>query len=460
MSDDVKERASDSNKQMSARWVATRVLERVVVEGAYASRALDAELSRSRLDERDARLATEIVYGALRTLPALEAKLAEHMRRGKPDSFTMAALVAATYQALHLPRVPAFAIVGETVAIVKQKRGERLAGLANAVLRKIVATRPEEPAPPRELVVPEWVQKELARSLSPERVAATLSLDGHAPPLGLRVKQGVDMTALGERIRAAVPRASLRVSDVVASSLCGTGLGDPRLLPGFAEGAFAVQDEGAQLVAALVGARPGDRILDACAGHGGKTMMLAEQVGATGHVVAVDLHEAKLQQLKSEARRFGFDPARVSTETIDLSVGDGGLRGGFDRVLVDAPCTGLGTLRRRPELLLRLEPRDCARMAALQIRLLSRVLPLVRPGGILVYAVCSASAAEGAGVADRMEASFEGILRRRDSVETVAVSAEDDGVFRIGPWLSTQGGAPDVYQVVRWEVLDSHPAPV
>jgi 16S rRNA (cytosine967-C5)-methyltransferase len=460
VSDDVKERASDSKQKTSARWVATRVLERVVVEGAYATRALDAELSRAGLEERDARLATEIVYGALRTLPALEARLAEHLRRGRPDSFTMAALVGATYQALHLPRVPPFAIVGETVAIVKQKRGERLGGLANAVLRKIVSARPEEPAPPRRLVVPEWVEKELARGIGADRVEATLALDGHAPPLGLRVQPGIDPSALAERIRAAVPRASLRPSDVVPACLCGTGLGDPRALPGFAEGEFAVQDEGAQLVAALVGARPGERILDACAGHGGKTMMLASQVGPSGHVVAVDLHEAKLQQLKSEAARLGIESARVSTETIDLSVGDGGLEGGFDRVLVDAPCTGLGTLRRRPELLLRLEPRDCQRLAALQYRLLSRVLPLVRPGGVLVYAVCSSSAAEATGVAEKLEASFGGILRRRDSVETVTLSAENDGVFRIGPWLSTQGGAPDVYQVVRWEVLDSHSAPV
>ncbi len=460
MSDEVKERAPNPKKSISARWVATRVLERVVVEGAYATRALDAELSRAGLDERDARLATEIVYGSLRTLPALEACLAEHLRRGRPDSFTMAALVAATYQALHLPRVPPFAIVGETVAIVKQKRGDRLAGLANAVLRKVVAARPDEPSPPRKLIVPEWVETELARGIGIERVVSTLSLDQHSPPLGLRVRPGVDLEALAERIRAAVPRATVRVSDVVASSLAGSGLGDPRLLPGFSEGLFTVQDEGAQLVAALVGARPGERILDACAGHGGKTLLLAEQVGEGGQVVAVDLHEAKLQQLKSDAKRLGFSAPRVSTETIDLSVGDGGLAPGFDRVLVDAPCTGLGTLRRRPELLLRLEPRDCERMAALQMRLLSRVLPLVRPGGILVYAVCSGSRAEGAGVLERMEASFGGILSRQDSAETVALSADNDGVFRIGPWLSTQGGAPDVYQLVRWEVLDSHSAPV
>src|SRR5262249_31992774 len=143
--------------------------------------------------------------------------------------------------------------------------------------------------------------------------------------------------------------------------------GDPRKLPGYVEGAFCVQDAGAGLVGALVDAQPGERILDACAGRGGKTLQLLATVGAQGHVTAVDVHARKLSQLRDEIRRCGIEEARVSTETIDLSVGDGGLTPGFDRILVDAPCTGLGTLLRRPEIALRVTPGDPVRVADLQL---------------------------------------------------------------------------------------------
>jgi 16S rRNA C967 or C1407 C5-methylase (RsmB/RsmF family) len=123
--------------------------------------------------------------------------------------------------------------------------------------------------------------------------------------------------------------------------------------------------------------------------------------------------------------------------------------------LVDAPCTGLGTIRRRPEILLRLGPRDPGRLADLQLGILRRAKRLVRPGGTLVFAVCSASLEEGRGVLDRLEARGAGFRRLVNSVEGVPLSADNDGVFRIGPWLGAGGSLPDVYQVVRWEVLDT-----
>ena len=128
-----------------------------------------------------------------------------------------------------------------------------------------------------------------------------------------------------------------------------------------------------------------------------EALQLLAAVGATGHVTAVDIHARKLAQLREEAQRCAIEPARVSTETIDLSLGDGGLAGGFDRVLVDAPCTGLGTILRRPEIAWRLAPEDPVRMAELQLRILERALGLLRHGGILVFAVCSGSAEEARG---------------------------------------------------------------
>jgi 16S rRNA (cytosine967-C5)-methyltransferase len=446
-----------------ARWVATNVLHRVAVDAAYAARSLDAELEQARLSERDARLATEIVYGTLRALPAIDARLAAQLARGRPDPFTYAALRGATYQALYLTRVPDFAIVQDTVAIVKHKRGEGLARLVNAVLRRVVEGRPAAPPPQDRLQLPAWMNEALEAGLGAERTQAFLNLSGgHAPPLTLRVSPGVERAALLARLCAARPDAELWESALAPDLLHAQRAGDPRKLPGFAEGQFAVQDAGAGLVGALLATRPGERVLDACAGRGGKTMQLLAALSGTGQVTAVDIHERKLTQLRAEAARLGFGDATpaLSTETIDLAVGNGGLAGGFDRALVDAPCTGLGTLRRRPEIGLRLTPDDPARMAALQLAILDTVLGLVRPGGVLAFAVCSGSVVEGRGVADRLEARHPRIRRLTNSVPGVPLTTDNDGIFRIGPHLSERGELPDVYQVVRWEVLDSSEVPV
>jgi 16S rRNA (cytosine967-C5)-methyltransferase len=433
-----------------ARGVATIVLHRVATDAAYATPTLDAEIRAANLEPRDARLATQIVYGALRMLPDIDAKLDAQLARGRPDPYTFAALRAATYQALALSRVPSFAIVQETVALVKQKRGEGLGKLTNAVLRRIVADRPAEPALDQPLRVPEWVQKSLRAGLGEERTAAYLAHADRAPPMALRVRG--DRAALLARLQEAEPEASILASELCDDVIVAWGVGDPRKLPGYDEGAFAVQDEGAGLVAKLVDVQPGERVLDACAGRGGKTLQLVEQAA---HVTAVDIHARKLELLQQERARLGFPEDRVSTETIDLSVGDGGL-GQFDRVLVDAPCTGLGTLRRRPELLLRLGPKDPARMANLQERILKRAASLVKPGGTLVFAVCSSTPEEGLKIAQAFEARHPAARRLVAQVPQVSVSCDGDGVFRIGPWLGREGSCPDVYQVVRWKMVDSH----
>lgn len=438
-----------------ARGVATIVLHRVATDAAYATRALDAEIGNAALEPRDARLATEIVYGTLRMLPEIDARLDVHLTRGRPDPFTFAALRAATYQSLALSRVPSFAIVQETVSLVKQKRGEGLAKLTNAVLRRIVADRPSEPLVLARMTLAPWVDATVRKGLGDERADAYLELSQRPPPLSLRVRPGFDRAELAAKLREAEPGAELRESELTNDSILAWGVGDPRKLPGFEQGAFSVQDEGAELVGRLAGALVGERVLDACAGRGGKTMQLLEAVGPTGHVTAVDVHARKLEQLEEEAARLGFEKERLSVETIDLSVGDGGLTEKFDRVLVDAPCTGLGTLRRRPEILLRLRPEDPARMAALQLRILRTAKSLLKPGGVLVFAVCSGTQEEGQGVAQALEARADDLRRLSADLQEVSVRCDGDGVFRIGPWLSREGGCPDVYQVVRWEMLDS-----
>jgi 16S rRNA (cytosine967-C5)-methyltransferase len=182
------------------------------------------------------------------------------------------------------------------------------------------------------------------------------------------------------------------------------GEGDPRQKPGYAEGAFTVQEEGAQVVALALGARSGERVLDACAGRGQKTTLLAERLGADG-ILACDLYPEKLEALAEEARRLGL--GEIETRAVDWSVGQGGLAGDFDRVLVDAPCTGTGTLRRRPEILRRLTPADPARLGALSEQILRSAASRAKAGGTVLFAVCSVLRQECEDVVERVSDVLE-----------------------------------------------------
>ncbi len=446
---------SESRPRADARSVAISVLERVADHGAYASVTLDAELSRAKLAPRDAGLATEIVYGALRVLPELDRAIAAHLKQelSRMDGLTRATLRCAAYQLAHLGRIPVHAIVDESVSLVRAKRGPRLGGFVNAVLRKLASTRPADPKPPVHLAAPAWFARLLEDSLGAERAQAMLGEHPLPPPTCLRVTgSGPGRQALREQILAALPEAEVELSPLSPLSLLARRVGSVRALPAYAQGQLSVQEEGAQLVALCLGAQPGERVADVCAGHGGKTTLLAEQVAAGGHVTAIDVDERKLERIPAELRRLGLAEASVDLQAIDLSVGVGGLAGDYDRVLVDAPCTGMGTVDRRPELLLRLQPHDPARMAELQLKILQNAAKLVRPGGLLAYAVCSPTRAEGADLAAALEASLPSLQRVRDA--TCGLETDPDGVLRIGPWLASQGSLcrPDAYQVVRWRV--------
>ncbi|MBX3184495.1 MAG: hypothetical protein KIT72_02475 [Polyangiaceae bacterium] len=453
-----------------ARDVAARVVTRVLRDGAFASAALDAELlALPRLGARDRALATELCYGALRLQGALRREL-ERLASKLParDHVLMGHLLVAAYQLLVLERVPAHAAVDHAVSAARAARGARVGGFVNAVLRRL-AERPrldaslaafDSLAPwlrealvaavgeagARALVAPpgrgaavksgeltdEALGVDSSGKLTDEGVAlgadspdeqtgATGESDGltdggavaelgeltdearsvsaglGAPSLRLRVSPGEQAEWL-----AAAPRG--RVSPLARRP---PRAGDLRRLPGYAEGQFVVQEEGAQVIALALAPEPGERVLDACAGRGQKTSLLADLMAGAGELWASDVHAGKLRALQAELRRLGLPAPR--TALVDLSVGVGELPAGFDRVLVDAPCTGTGTLRRRPEIAERLQPDDPARMGALQASILRNAATRLRPGGVLVYAVCSVLEAE----AEAVLASVRDVLTPR-----------------------------------------------
>ncbi|MDP3937962.1 MAG: 16S rRNA (cytosine(967)-C(5))-methyltransferase RsmB [Deltaproteobacteria bacterium] len=392
----------------SARAIAIEVLRRVDADDAYADLALNAELSRSSLDARDRAFATDLVYGTLRWRGRLDYLLNERAERpidALPPQ-ARAALRAGAYQLLHSRSVPPRAAVGETVEAMRALGMERLTGFANALLRRLNRERDNLsfPDPDRDPVGhaaachahPPWIVERLFEQLGHEEAVRFMEADNVVPPLTLRVRGG--RTTPGELIaRLADAGFEARAGRYAPGAVVLVERAPPGALPGFAEGCFAVQDEASQLVSLLVGAARGERVLDLCAAPGGKTAHLAEQVGPKGRVVALDANAARLDLVTALCRRMGLDnvetvmgDARGLPQTV---AGDG-----FDCVLADAPCTGLGVLRRNPDARWRMTPDAPARLAGLQSEILARARTLVRPGGVLVYSVCTFAPEETIGV--------------------------------------------------------------
>jgi 16S rRNA (cytosine967-C5)-methyltransferase len=390
-----------ATKRSDARSIATRVLQRVWEDAAYASATLDAELRRlPGLDPRDAGLATELVYGVLRTQGFLEAELerGSDRPRNKPlPSVARAHLLIGAYSLAFLDRVPGFAAVSEAVTGVREATDARVGGYANAVLRRM-GERMERGRPELTEAIsasaPGWLRGALRRSLGRAEAVAYLAAGPVPPPAGLCAAKPEDREALASKVRASLPQAHLELGTVSPRAILVRGAGDPRRLEG-AESAFVVQEEGSQVVALALGARPGERVLDACSGRGNKAFTLAQDVGPEGAVDAADLHPHKLEA--SGARGFVRH-----TYAVDWTVGPGEVPEGYDRVLVDAPCSGTGTLRRRPELGARREEQDLSELQALQVDILRRASTRVRPGGRVVYAVCSVLREEAEEVVTRV----------------------------------------------------------
>ena len=413
----------------SGRDVAARVLARVAKDGAFAAAALDAELAKTvQLEPRDRALATELVYGSLRVQPWLLEEIGRFTPKGvgSIEPAVRAHLIVAAYQ-LFFTRVPAFAAVSETVGSVKALRGPRVGAFANAVLRKL-ATRAETlgEAERVEAVVassPAWLREALDRALGADGARGFLRAGAEPPPVAIRVEAAGERDAWIAKLRQAAPEASVEPGRASPRAILLRGAGKPQSLPGWAEGAWAVQEEGSQLAALAVGARPGETVLDACAGRGNKTGLLARAVDPGGAVDACDSGPAKLARLVEELARLGLRARH--TLAVDWTVGSGEVTGLYDRVLVDAPCTGVGTLRRRPEITLRREAADLAGKTRDQVAITSRAADHVRPGGALVFVVCSVLREEAEDVVDAVLAARpELALAPFDAPEARAIAGD------------------------------------
>jgi 16S rRNA (cytosine967-C5)-methyltransferase len=412
------------------RLLALRVLERVQRAGAYADVLLRASLARSDLTAPDRAFATELVYGTLRWRGRLDYLLAKCLDRDleKLEPLVATALRLGAYQIV-CARVPTPSAVDESVRCIRAAGSERATGLVNAVLRRLAAEHERIPEPTLEddplghlmhaLSLPQWIAAEWIEQFGPEQAAALARACNEAPPLTIRVNRlRAERDALLAELRERFPEA--RACRFARDGIVLGRRGNPSLDPAFRDGRMSVQDEASQLVVALLDPQPGERVLDVCAAPGGKATAIAERLGASGSVLALDRHERRLDLARRAARRLSLE--RLACRVADLTrplrdVLPGDL---FDRVLVDAPCTGLGTLRRNPDARWRLRAGDPARLAETQRAILHHAAAALRSGGVLVYSTCTLTRQENEAVIE------EFLSQQRDfAVEPAEASPEE-----------------------------------
>lgn len=387
---------------LDARYAAFDILQRVE-QGGYADRLLDGYLQRHpAMDSRERGLLTELVYGVLRLRGRLDFALAHFSRqpleRLEPGALLLLRLGA--YQLLELDRIPTHAAVHATVELTRQTGLERVAGLVNGTLRALQRGKADIlwPAPDNLRAylqhvcsLPGWLAKELLRQFPNSESRALAEALAGQPPLTLRANT---LKCDRDRLLAALAEAghSARACRYAPEGI----IIDKRAaqkLPGDHEGWYQVQDEASMLIAHLLDPQPGERILDACAAPGGKTTHIAALTGNRAQIVALDKHPHRVAMIDQGSERIGA--LHVDARCWDLTEKPEGLEpGSFDRILVDAPCSGLGVLRRNPESRWSRRPAEIKLLVELQRTILAQVAPLLRPGGHLLYSVCTFTAAE------------------------------------------------------------------
>jgi 16S rRNA (cytosine967-C5)-methyltransferase len=412
--------AESTSIGLAPRRLAWQVLQ-AVAAGAYADAALERALHQSSLESRDRALATDLAYGAIRQRTLLDAWITAKGRLAadKQPPKLRWLLHVGLYQLLCLGRVPVSAAVSTTVQLAREGGLDRLAPVVNGLLRAVARQReglspmadawqglplPETAAGSLALrhSLPLWLADDLVSWRTPGETELFGQACNTPPAIDLRVNAlRCDPTELITRLAQAGLRAEPLPNLPEGITLLDRP-GDPRTLPGYAEGHWTVQDRQAQRIVPLLDPQPGEMILDACAAPGGKATHCAERMGDRGEVWAVDRSAQRMQRLRANGQRLGLAALRpLVADALTLVEAQPGLRHRFDRILLDAPCSGLGTLARHADARWRQTRESVAEVVALQATLLERLAPLLAPGGRFVYATCTVHPGENQEQIDR-----------------------------------------------------------
>ncbi len=398
---------TDARRPRSARQVALEALLRVE-QGGYSNLVLDHALASARLGSLDAAFATQLFYGVLERQITLDALLGRFSKT--PVQFlspiARMSLRMGLYQIHYMDKVPAPAAVNETVNLVKYSREGRAAGYVNGVLRAVLRCESPVALPEGlsarerlalELAAPAWLLEHLCGSYGEETAVSMLDASFGRPPLQIRVN--TLRLSPGELCRR-LEQQGITAAPVEACPGAVTlekGVGSLERWDVFKEGFFHVQDLASQYCCMALAPRPGERLLDCCAAPGGKSFTLAEHMEDQGELIAMDLYESKARLIRDGARRLGLNCIGVvSADASDpqLDLGD------FDKILCDVPCSGLGIIRRKPEIRYK-NVAILDNLTEMQYRILCNNAIRLRPGGRLVYSTCTLNPAENEKIVER-----------------------------------------------------------
>jgi len=424
-----------------ARQAAFDILLRVETRSSYASELLHSELTEG-LSPADLALSTELALGTLRRQATLDFIAQQFLETSwnSLDPEVRVALRMGIYQLRYLSRIPKHAAVNETVELVKRARKSSAAGLVNAVLRKAAAAELDALRPRNmserewqsiEYSHPAWLLERWARQYGEQAALELARTDNDAATTFLRlnpVSRSPDSHSMDEIVEALRQEGVETRPGRFLKSCRAVATGNVARTEMYRRGEVLIQDEASQMVAHLLDVREGQRVLDLCAAPGNKTAQLAQWAGASGRVVACDLHVHRLQQLLSQGRRENVDRVALNGQrTLPFSAA-------FDRILVDAPCSGTGTLRRNPEIKWRLSAGDIAELAEKQLELLQSAATVLAAGGRIVYSTCSVESEENQEVIERF-------LRSHSEFRLAPLRAE---AGRLGKWFHP--AATDLWQ--------------
>jgi len=424
---------------MNPRLAAARALAAVLSGKASLNSSLPAQLD--KVDERDRGLTQDLAFGTARWQPRLDLLAAQLLQKPfkAADADVQALLLVGLYQ-LFYTRIPAHAAIGETVGCADKLKKPWAKGLLNAVLRRAQREGEEllagmERDPVVRTAHPRWLQKAL-KAFWPEQWEAICAANNAHPPMILRVNRrhhsrDAYLALLAE---AGIGASACQYSrdGVVLAEAC-----DVRGLPGFAEGWVSVQDEAAQLSADLLELAPGQRVLDACCAPGGKTCHLLEAEAGLAHMVAIDLEAKRLTRVRENLDRLQLDAELIACDARDTASWWDGKP--FQRILLDAPCSATGVIRRHPDIKLARQADDIPALATLQGELLDALWPTLEVGGMLLYATCSTLPTENTEVikaflartpgARELDLATEAGLRQPHGRQLLAQEGGHDGFY-------------------------------
>ncbi len=437
------------------RAAALIVLDRVERSKATLDAVLDdAAPKLTALSRRDRALFNQLVYGVIRRRLRLDAVVAAYADRSieKISLPILNILRIGLFQILFMDRIPASAAVNTAVNLVRTRRASKAAGFVNALLRNALRAPhrfciPDALESPVDHIAvahafPHWLASRWIDRMGIAETNRLCAAINTTPPITLRCNRLKNN--LAELMKALSNQAeTIEIVDTVPG---GVNLIRPRVpipeMAAFVDGRFAVQDGAAQLVSLLLGPRPGETVLDACAGLGGKATHLAQLMGNQGTIVAMDNVDSKLARLENEAQRLGVSIIRTRRADLNRSL-PLKTQPRFDRILLDAPCSGLGVLRRNPDTKWSSRQADIARLANQQAHFLDHLAPLVKKNGVLVFAVCSMEPEENEGVIKTfLKNHVNFAITGAHSVEekTVLPFLGEDGFFRTAPHIDHLDG--------------------